>query len=153
MRGSMNKGNIILCGFMGCGKTSVGRRAAELTGRELCDLDRYIEERAGMTVSEIFDRYGEEGFRRLERQAAREVAGTPGLIIASGGGTVLSPVKPCGCVIVTNLIYRVPDNLRDINLGFAGHFACHQYKACAGSRLTRHSAHGILLHQCIQNSI
>ena len=43
MRGSMNKGNIILCGFMGCGKTSVGRRAAELTGRELCDLDRYIE--------------------------------------------------------------------------------------------------------------
>ena len=93
MRGSMNKGNIILCGFMGCGKTSVGRRAAELTGRELCDLDRYIEERAGMTVSEIFDRYGEEGFRRLERQAAREVAGTPGLIIASGGGTVLSPAN------------------------------------------------------------
>ena len=89
----MNKGNIILCGFMGCGKTSVGRRAAELTGRELCDLDRYIEERAGMTVSEIFDRYGEEGFRRLERQAAREVAGTPGLIIASGGGTVLSPAN------------------------------------------------------------
>ena len=93
MRGSMNKGNIILCGFMGCGKTSVGRRAAELTGRELCDLDRYIEERAGMTVSEIFDRYGEEGFRRLERQAAREVAGTQGLIIASGGGTVLSPAN------------------------------------------------------------
>ena len=93
MRGSMNKGNIILCGFMGCGKTSVGRRAAEFTGRELCDLDRYIEERAGMTVSEIFDRYGEEGFRRLERQAAREVAGTPGLIIASGGGTVLSPAN------------------------------------------------------------
>ena len=90
MRGSMNKGNIILCGFMGCGKTSVGRRAAVLCGRELYDLDRYIEEKAGMTVSEIFARYGEEGFRRLERQAVREVAGTPGLIIASGGGTVLS---------------------------------------------------------------
>ena len=48
------KGNIILCGFMGCGKSSVGRRAAVLCGRELCDLDRYIEEKAGMTVSEIF---------------------------------------------------------------------------------------------------
>lgn len=84
------KGNIILCGFMGCGKSSVGRRAAELMGRELCDLDSYIEEKAGMSVSEIFAKYGEEGFRERERQAVREVAGTPGLIIASGGGTVLS---------------------------------------------------------------
>lgn len=84
------RGNIILCGFMGCGKSSVGRRAAELMGRELCDLDSYIEEKAGMSVSEIFAEYGEEGFRERERWAVREVAGTPGLIIASGGGTVLS---------------------------------------------------------------
>ena len=84
------KGNIILCGFMGCGKTSVGRRAAELTGRELCDLDAYIEDKAGMSVSEIFAEFGESGFRQREAEAAREVAGTPGLIIASGGGTVLS---------------------------------------------------------------
>lgn len=87
------KGNIILCGFMGCGKSSVGRRAAELMGRELCDLDSYIEEKAGMSVSEIFAKYGEEGFRERERQAVREVAGKPGLIIASGGGTVLSDVN------------------------------------------------------------
>ena len=83
------RGNIVLCGFMGCGKTSVGRRAAELLGRELCDLDSFIEQRAGMTVSELFARYGEAGFRQREREAVREVAGTPGLIIASGGGTVL----------------------------------------------------------------
>ena len=84
------RGNIILCGFMGCGKSSVGRRAAELMGRELCDLDGYIEEKAGMTVSEIFARYGEAGFREREARAVAEVAGLPGLIIASGGGTVLS---------------------------------------------------------------
>lgn len=84
------RGNMILCGFMGCGKTSVGRRAAELTGREFCDLDSFIEERAGMTVSEIFARYGEAGFREREARAVLDVAGTPGLIIASGGGTVLS---------------------------------------------------------------
>lgn len=84
------RGNIVLCGFMGCGKSSVGRRAAELMGRELCDLDGYIEEQAGMTVSEIFAQFGEEGFREREARAVREVAGTPGLIIASGGGTVLS---------------------------------------------------------------
>lgn len=83
------RGNIILCGFMGCGKTSVGRRAAELMGRELCDLDGYIEKKSGITVSEIFAEYGEADFRQRERQAVREVAGIPGLIIASGGGTVL----------------------------------------------------------------
>lgn len=83
-------GNIILCGFMGCGKTSVGRWAAKLMGREFCDLDQYIEEREGLTVSEIFARFGEEGFRQREAQAAREAAGKPGLIIASGGGTVLA---------------------------------------------------------------
>lgn len=84
------RGNIILCGFMGCGKSSVGRRAADLMGRKLCDLDGYIEEKAGMTISEIFAKFGEAGFREREARAVREVAGTPGLVIASGGGTVLS---------------------------------------------------------------
>ncbi|WP_322173078.1 shikimate kinase [Acutalibacter caecimuris] len=84
------RGNIVLCGFMGCGKTSVGRRAARLLERELCDLDQYIEGKEGLTVAEIFARYGEVGFRQREAQAVREVAARPGLIIASGGGTVLS---------------------------------------------------------------
>ena len=80
------QGNLILCGFMGCGKTSVGRRAARLLEREFCDLDQYIEEKAGLTVSEIFAQFGEAGFREREVQAVWEVAARPGLIIASGGG-------------------------------------------------------------------
>ena len=83
-------GNLILCGFMGCGKTSVGRRAAKLLGLEFCDLDQYIQQKWDMSITEIFARDGEEGFRQREAQAAREVADMPGLIIASGGGTVLA---------------------------------------------------------------
>lgn len=85
------KGNIVLCGFMGCGKSTVGKRLARLLGRRFCDLDRYIEEKAGMTVSEIFQQYGEEGFRQREAQAVREIAQTGDMVVASGGGTVLFP--------------------------------------------------------------
>ena len=83
-------GNIILCGFMGCGKTSVGRWLAKLMEREFCDLDQYIEAREGMTVSEIFAKYGEDGFRWRETQAVREIAEKKQQIIARGGGTVLA---------------------------------------------------------------
>ena len=84
-------GNIILCGFMGSGKTSVGRRLAKLLDREFCDLDRFVEERAGMTVSQIFAQFGEEGFREREAQAVEEIAREKSLVVASGGGTVLFP--------------------------------------------------------------
>lgn len=85
------QGNIVLCGFMGSGKTSIGRRLARLLDREFIDLDQYIEEKAGMTVSQIFEKEGEAGFRRREAQAAAEVAPGDGRVIASGGGTVLYP--------------------------------------------------------------
>ena len=84
-------GNIVLCGFMGCGKSSVGRRVAKLLERQFCDLDSYIEQQAGMTVAEIFAKEGEAGFRAREAHAAEEVAAQEGMVIASGGGTVLSP--------------------------------------------------------------
>lgn len=98
-------GNIVLCGFMGCGKSNVGRRVAALLGREFCDLDSFIEAREGMAITEIFAKYGEAGFREREAQAVREVAGRRGLIIASGGGTVLAErnveaFHEAGCVIV-----------------------------------------------------
>ena len=82
-------GNIVLCGFMGCGKSSVGRRLAKVMGREFVDLDSYIEKQQGCTVREIFDRDGEEGFRELEARAVREIAGKGGMVVACGGGTVL----------------------------------------------------------------
>ena len=50
--------NVVLCGFMGCGKTTVGRQLAALSGRRFVDMDEYIEQQAGMAVSEIFRQYG-----------------------------------------------------------------------------------------------
>ena len=78
--------NIVLCGFMGCGKSTVGKNIARKSGRSFIDMDAYIEEKAGMTVSEIFDKYGESGFRDIEHAVCMELSEKSGLIIASGGG-------------------------------------------------------------------
>lgn len=78
--------NIVLCGFMGCGKSTVGKNIARKTGRKFLDMDSYIEKKADMTVSEIFDRYGESKFRDMEYDACKELSVMSGLIIASGGG-------------------------------------------------------------------
>lgn len=80
--------NIILCGFMGCGKSTVGRALAGMTGRQLIDTDAFIEEQSGMTVSAIFDRFGEADFRRREREACMALAGAQDLVIAAGGGAL-----------------------------------------------------------------
>lgn len=77
---------------MGTGKTAVGRVLAGRTGRELVDTDAVIAERAG-PIPEIFERLGEGGFRRLEREAVRELAERTGLVVATGGGTVLDPAN------------------------------------------------------------
>lgn len=81
--------NIVLCGFMGCGKTTVGRVLAKRTGMPFVDMDNYIEEKVGMTVSEIFAKYGEDHFRNLEHEAAKELAEKNGCVISAGGGTLI----------------------------------------------------------------
>lgn len=80
--------NIILCGFMGCGKSTAGRLLAEKTGRAFVDMDEYIEAKAGMAISSIFAQYGEADFRRREREACRELAARKDLVIAAGGGAL-----------------------------------------------------------------
>lgn len=85
------KGNLVLCGFMGCGKTTVGKKTAKLLGLPFCDLDEYIEQKESMKISEIFAEFGEEGFREREARAVKEVAQTGGMVVACGGGTVLFP--------------------------------------------------------------
>ena len=82
------KGNIILIGFMGTGKTSLGKLLAPKLGRVFVDLDKKIEDYAKMTIPKIFETYGEEYFRELERSAVRKVSEQKNLVIATGGGTV-----------------------------------------------------------------
>lgn len=80
--------NIILCGFMGSGKTTVGRVLAEMAGRQFVDMDDYIIARESKSVSKIFEDSGEAYFRQLETESAKELSEKSGLVIASGGGTL-----------------------------------------------------------------
>lgn len=82
--------NIVLCGMMGVGKSSVGIRIAELTGRRWYDTDIVISDRYGR-ISDIFEYYGEAYFRSLETGIVRELADMDGLVISTGGGLVLKP--------------------------------------------------------------
>jgi shikimate kinase len=83
--------NVVLIGFMGVGKTSVGERLAERLGRPFVDTDGLIEEERGMTVREIFERCGEPSFRETEKAVVARAAKLRDGVIATGGGAVLDP--------------------------------------------------------------
>lgn len=81
--------NIILVGFMACGKSSVGRYLAEKTGMTVVDLDNVIVEKAGMSIPEIFETVGEKAFRDLESYCVSLTASMDNCIISTGGGAIL----------------------------------------------------------------
>ncbi len=81
--------NIVLTGFMGVGKSTVGREVAARLGRPFIDLDDLIEQNAGMSISDIFETQGEAHFRALEMMTLRELAAQRGMIIATGGGALV----------------------------------------------------------------
>lgn len=78
---------IFLIGYMGCGKTTLGRALAEAAHADFLDLDEYIEEKYETTITDLFARMGERCYRQLEREALIEVADRQGVIISTGGGT------------------------------------------------------------------
>jgi shikimate kinase len=83
--------NVILTGFMGTGKSTVGRLLSQQLGLEFVDTDLLIEERSGLSISDIFRLQGESSFRRWEARIAQELAGRDGLVIATGGRLMLDP--------------------------------------------------------------
>ena len=85
------KENLVLIGMPGCGKTTVGAAAARILGRPFLDLDRRIGETVGMPVPDYIRTKGEDAFRQVEADTVREVSRETGLVIATGGGTVLRP--------------------------------------------------------------
>jgi len=86
---SSPKSNIVLVGPMGSGKTSVGRRLANVLKREFFDSDIEIVSRTGVSVEHIFDIEGEEGFRKRETSMLKELCEFSGVVIATGGGIVV----------------------------------------------------------------
>lgn len=81
--------NVFLIGPMGSGKTTIGRRLGRLLDREFIDLDEEIEIRCGVEVAVIFEIEGEAGFRERERELLDELTRRSGIVLASGGGSVL----------------------------------------------------------------
>ncbi len=85
--------SIFLVGMMGAGKSTVGVRLAKRLDRAFIDADRALEERLGVSIPTIFELEGEAGFRRREAQLLEELSAQPGLVLATGGGVVLSPAN------------------------------------------------------------
>lgn len=84
-----NRRNIVITGFMGTGKSTVGRLVAERLGRVFIDTDEEIVRRVGMTIPEIFQRQGEQGFRHIERRVCRFLAAQDSYVISTGGGMLV----------------------------------------------------------------
>lgn len=92
----MEHQNIVLAGFMGTGKTTVGRLVAEQLGWQFVDTDAIIAARAGRTIAQIFEQDGETAFRQLEAVVCPETAAIPHRVIAVGGGALLNPtIRAC----------------------------------------------------------
>ncbi len=105
------KKNLILCGFMGSGKSTIGKLLAEKLGARFIDTDLYIEQKEGMTISEMFEKYGEEYFRAREREVCEELSQLQKTVISTGGGTLLNDdnlkaLKKSGVIFLLNVSSR-----------------------------------------------
>jgi shikimate kinase len=89
MRGMQGSANIFLVGPMGSGKTAVGRQVARLASLPFLDSDHEIEQQTGADIPLIFEREGEAGFRRREREMIDRLTARTGIVLATGGGAVL----------------------------------------------------------------
>jgi len=85
--------NLALTGFMGTGKSTVGRQVARELGFEFVDTDNLIEEHAGVSIAEIFDQSGETVFRKMERDVVAQLVHRDDTVIAAGGGLVVDPAN------------------------------------------------------------
>lgn len=85
--------NLVLIGYRGTGKSTVGQLLATRWGCALIDMDEEIERRAGMSIAEIFAAEDEAGFRRREVEVARDVSRLDQHVIAAGGGAVVNPAN------------------------------------------------------------
>ena len=87
----MSQPNIILTGFMGTGKSTLGRLLAQKIGYDFVDTDTEIEKQTGQSIANLFQTQGETAFRKLESELVAKLAQQGGLVIATGGGLVLNP--------------------------------------------------------------
>lgn len=116
------KSNIVLIGFMGTGKTTNGRRIARKLHKDFIDTDFLIESRENIKIEDIFKRYGEKYFRKLESRIIKEISTKKNKVISTGGGTILNPkniqlLKKNGYVFflessMDNIIYNLKNSYK-----------------------------------------
>lgn len=80
--------NIVLCGFMGAGKTVVGKEVAKIMGRKFVDTDEMVEEETGISIPAIFAARGEDYFRELEFEMCKKAAELKNVVVSTGGGAM-----------------------------------------------------------------
>ncbi len=107
------QGNIFLVGLMGAGKTSVGRMLAKRMGKDFYDADAEIEHVTGVSIPVIFDIEGETGFRGREEKMIEKLTALQGIVLATGGGAVLSPANRARLCTGGRVIYlrATPEDL------------------------------------------
>lgn len=116
-----NKINIVLIGFMGCGKTTIGNRLAYKLKYSFIDSDKRIEEEAGISISQIFDTYGEDYFRSLETDIIKKISKVDKQVIATGGGIIkneqnIIELKKKGIILYLNATAEhIYNNLKNDN--------------------------------------
>lgn len=105
--------NIIIIGFMGVGKTEVGKLLAKKLNMTYVDTDAIIEKEQGMTINDIFDKKGEESFREMESKLLDKLAGIKGHVVSTGGGIILRPgnVKKLKSMGPLVLLWSDPDTI------------------------------------------
>lgn len=104
--------NIILCGFMGCGKTTVGHRLSRLLSMEYIDLDKEIENDADLEIPAIFAQFGESHFRDLEHQAVLNISKRISCVVSTGGGAMtfarnIEAIDPLDSVVFLDVPFDV----------------------------------------------
>lgn len=98
------KDKIFLLGFMGCGKSTLGKKIARLLHYRFIDLDKYIETRTGQRIAALFESIGEEGFRNVERECILSLLEEKHVVISTGGGTpcyfnTMDSLLDAGCCV------------------------------------------------------
>ncbi len=103
--------NVYLCGFMGCGKSTIGKILAKKLEMDFLDLDNYVEEKCQMAIADVFLKLGEDHFRKIETQCLAETE-SKSTIIATGGGALVSKqnaliAKQYGQIIFVDTSFEV----------------------------------------------